>query len=101
MQNIFVGNLAVNTTEQTLRIAFEAFGHVLTVTVVIDRDSGVPRGFAFVEMSGDAEAQAAIAGLNGSTIDGQVVAVNEARPKPEGGGSGAELEMRRHRDHQY
>jgi len=56
MQNIFVGNLAVNTTEQTLRSAFEAFGHVLTVKVVIDRDSGVPRGFAFVEMSSAAEA---------------------------------------------
>ena len=56
MQNVFVGNLAVNTTEQMLRSAFEAFGHVLTVKVVIDRDSGVPRGFAFVEMSSAAEA---------------------------------------------
>ena len=100
MQNIFVGNLAVHTTEQTLRTAFEVFGHVLTVKVVIDRDSGVPRGFAFVEMSSDAEAQAAIAGLNGSTIDGQVVSVNEARPKPEGG-STDDLAMRRHRDHRY
>jgi len=100
MQNIFVGNLAVITTEQTLRSAFEAFGHVLTVKVVIDRDSGVPRGFAFVEMSSDAEAQAAIARLNGSTIDGQVIGVNEARPKPEGG-STDDLEMRRHRDHRY
>lgn len=100
MQNIFVGNLAVNTTEQTLKSAFEAFGHVLTVKVVIDRDSGVPRGFAFVEMSSDAEAQAAIAGLNGSTIDGQVVGVNEARPKSKGSITN-DLEMRRHRDHQY
>jgi len=100
MQNIFVGNLAVNTTEQTLRSAFEAFGHVLTVKLVIDRDSGVPRGFAFVEMSSDAEAQAAIAGLNGSNIDGQVVSVNEARPKPKGGKT-TDLEMRRHRDHRY
>ncbi len=100
MQNIFIGNLAVNTTELTLRNAFEAFGRVLTVRVVIDRDSGVPRGFAFVEMSSDAEGQAAIAGLNGSTIDGQVVNVNEARAKPEGGRT-ADLEMRRHRDHRF
>ena len=100
MQNIFVGNLAVNTTEQTLRIAFEAFGQVLTVKVVIDRDTGVPRGFAFVEMGSDAEAQAAIAGMNGRTIDGQLVSVNEARPKPKGSKT-ADLEMRRHRDHRY
>ena len=100
MQNIFIGNLAVNTSEQTLMTAFEAFGHVLTVKVVIDRDSGVPRGFAFVEMSSDAEAQAAIAGMNGSTIDGQVVSVNEARPKPKADRT-ADLEMRRHREHRY
>ena len=100
MQNIFVGNLAVNTTEQTLRTAFEAFGQVLTVKLVNDRDSGVPRGFAFVEMSSDDEAQAAIAGLNGSTVDGQIIVVNEARPKTEGG-STDDLEMRRHRDHKY
>ena len=100
MQNIFVGNLAVNTTEQTVRTAFEAFGHVLTVKVVTDRDTGVPRGFAFVEMSSDAEAEAAIAGLNGRTIDGQVVTVNEARAKQKRGRS-ADLEMRRHRDHRY
>ena len=99
MQNIFVGGLAVNTTEQTLRTVFEAFGHVLTVKVVIDRDTGVPRGFAFVEMSSDVEAQAAIAGMNGKTIDGQVVSVNEARPKPKD--TTADLETRRHREHRY
>lgn len=100
MQNIFVGNLTVNTTEQSLRTAFEAFGQVLTVEVVTDRDSGVPRGFAFIEMSSDAEAQAAIAALNGSTIDGRVLRVNEARAKPEYS-KGSDLEMRRHRDHRY
>ena len=100
MQNIFVGNLGVNTTEQTLRIAFEAFGQVLTAKVVIDRDTAIPRGFAFVEMSSDEEARAAIAGMNGKTIDGQVVSVNEARPKPKGDRT-ADLKMRRHRKHRY
>ena len=100
MQNIFVGNLTVNTTEQILRTAFEAFGQVLTVEVVTDRDSGVPRGFAFVEMNSDAEAQAAIAALNGSTMDGRVIRVNEARPKPENS-KDDDLEMRRHREHRY
>jgi len=100
MQNIFVGNLTVNTTEKILRTAFEAFGQVLTVEVVTDRDSGVPRGFAFVEMNSDAEAQAAIAALNGSTMDGRVIRVNEARPKP-GNSKDGDLEMRRHREHRY
>jgi RNA recognition motif-containing protein len=100
MQNIFVGNLTVNTTEQTLRTAFEAFGHVLTVKVVIDRDTGVPRGFAFIEMSSDAEAHAASAEMNGGTIDGQVVSVNEARPKAKSERD-ADLAMRRHREHRY
>ena len=100
MQNIFVGNLAVNTSEQTLRAVFEAFGQVLTVKVVTDRDTGVPRGFAFVEMSSDAEAKAAIAGLNGHTIDGHVINVNEARPKTKGS-KGSNLELRRHREHRY
>jgi RNA recognition motif-containing protein len=100
VQNIFVGNLAVNTSEHTLRAVFEAFGQVLTVKVVTDRDTGVPRGFAFVEMSSDAEAQAAIAGLNGHTIGGQVITLNEARPKTKGSKS-SNLEMRRHREHRY
>lgn len=100
MRNIYVRNLTVNTSEQTLRTAFEAFGRVLSVKVVVDRDTDVPRGFAFVEMSSDAEAQAAIAGLNASTLDGQVIEVNEARPKEKGQGGG-DLEMRRHREHRY
>ena len=100
MQNIFVGNLAVNTSEQTLRNLFEAFGQVLSVKVVNDRDTAVPRGFAFIEMSSDAEAQAAIAGLNGSTIDGRRVNVNEARLK-DTDSSNVHQQMRRHRDHRY
>lgn len=100
MQNIFVDNLSVDTSEQVLRTAFEAFGRVLTVKLVSDRDSGVPRGFAFIEMSSDTEAQAAIVALNGSTIEGRVVRVNEARPKLKGG-KDADLETRSHRDHRY
>ena|SRR5579863_1344249 len=98
MQNIFVGNLAVDTSEQTLRAAFEAFGHVLTVKLVADRDTGIPRGFAFIEMSSDAEAQAAIAGLKGHTIDGQLIDVNAARPKLKESQSSNPV-MRRHREH--
>ena len=99
MQNIFVGNLPVNTSEQSLRRAFEAFGQVLSVTVVVDRDTLVPRGFAFVEMSSDPEAQAAIADLNGKTIDGQVINVNEARPKSRS--SKGYIGRRQHREHRY
>lgn len=100
MQNIFVGNLGVNTSEQSLKTAFESFGQVLSVKVVVDRDTGMPRGFAFIEMSSDAQAQAAIAGLNGKTIDGQVINVNEARPKAKGS-KGNDMGMRRHREHRY
>jgi RNA recognition motif-containing protein len=100
MQNIFVGNLAANTSEQSLRAVFAAFGQVLTVKLVTDRDTGGPRGFAFVEMSSDAEAHAAIAGLNGRTIDGQIVNVNEARPKAKGV-QGSTIKTRRHREHRY
>ncbi len=98
MQNIFVGNLAVDTSEHTLRAAFEAFGQVLTVKLVTDRDTGIPRGFAFIEMSSDAEAQAAIAGLKGHTIDGQLIDVNEARPKLKESKS-SNPGMRSHREH--
>ena len=100
MQNIFVGNLALDTSEQTIRSAFETFGQVLTVKLVADRDTGSARGFAFVEMSSSAEARAAISGLNGCTIDGQVINVNEARPKAEGSNT-SNLETRRHREHRY
>jgi len=100
MQNIFVENLAVNTSEQTLRAAFEAFGHVLSVKIVADRDTGAPRGLAFIEMSSDAEAQAAIAGMNGQMIDNRVVNVNEARPKKVEN-SAVHQQMRSHRKHRY
>ena len=100
MQNIFVGNLATNASEQTLRTLFEAFGQVLSVNIVKDRDTATPRGFAFVEMSSDAEAQAAIAALNGTIIEGRRVNVNQARPK-KSDASTIQKQMRRHRDHRY
>ncbi len=100
MQNIFVGNLAADVSERTLRTAFEAFGQVLSVKIVDDRDTGAPRGIAFIEMSSDAEAKAAIAGLNCTTIGGKIIKVNEARPK-DADSSSIHSQMRRHREHRY
>ena len=100
MQNIFVGNLSINTSEQELRTLFETIGQVLSVTIVKDRDTATPRGFAFIEMSGDAQAQTAIKTLNGTIIDGRRVNVNQARPK-KSDASTIQRQMRRHRDHRY
>lgn len=100
MQNIFIGNLARDTSEETLRSIFRAFGQVLSVNIVKDRDTGTPRGFAFIQMSSEAEAQAAIAGVNGTTIDEHRVKVNEARPKAEDSNT-IHPQMRRHREHRY
>ena len=88
MKNIFVGNLSFGTTEQDIRSLFEAHGSVDRVNVVTDRDSGQPRGFAFVEMTNDAEGEKAIAALNGSSLGGRNLNVNEARPKVERGSGG-------------
>ena len=90
MKNIFVGNLSFGTTEDTVRSMFAAYGSVDRVNIVTDRDTGQPRGFAFVEMSSDAEGNAAINGLNGKDVDGRTLNVNEAKPKGEGprGGGG-------------
>ena len=79
--NIFVGNLAFTTTEQTLRDLFEAYGAVDTVRIMTDRETGRPRGFGFVEMPDGTAARAAIAGLQGHNLDGRVLTVNEARPR--------------------
>src|SRR3954471_23103550 len=86
MKNIFVGNLSFQTTEQDIRSLFEAHGSVDRVNIVTDRDSGQPRGFAFVEMTNDAEGERAIEAINGRELGGRSLNVNEARPKPEGGG---------------
>ena len=88
MKNIFVGNLSFGTTEDTLRSAFEPYGSVDNVNIIRDRDTGQPRGFAFVEMSNDSEANNAINALNGKDIDGRSLNVNEARPKSDRGSGG-------------
>jgi RNA recognition motif-containing protein len=89
--NIFVGNISRNATEEDIREAFSAFGKVATVSILKDKFSGESRGFGFVEMPTKAEADAAIAGLNGQDLKGRALTVNEARPKTEsrgGGGAG-------------
>ena len=88
MTNIFVGNLAYQTTESELEAAFAAYGAVEKTSVVRDRDTGQPRGFAFVEMTNQAEAMKAIEALNGQELNGRALNVNEARPRPERGGFG-------------
>ncbi len=90
MKNIYVGNLDYGTTEDQLRTAFEAYGQVDKVTLIRDRDTGQPRGFGFVEMTNDGEAEKAIQALNGATVGARAITVNEARPRVErsGGGGG-------------
>ncbi len=88
MKNIFVGNLNFRTTEDEVRALFAAYGSVDRVNLITDRDTGQPRGFGFVEMSNDAEADRAIAELNGREIGGRAINVNEARPKDDRGGGG-------------
>lgn len=83
--NIYIGNMSSDTTEDQLRQAFEGFGEVSTIKIITDRDSGQPRGFAFVEMSAKNEAIAAISGLNGQDLNGRSLNVNEAKPRAEGG----------------
>jgi cold-inducible RNA-binding protein len=88
MKNIFVGNLNFGATETAVRSLFEAYGTVERVSIITDRDTGQARGFGFVEMSANADADRAIAELNGRELDGRALNVNEARPKSEGGGGG-------------
>ena len=88
MTNIFVGNLNFQTTQDELHAAFAQFGTVERVNIVTDRDTGQSRGFAFVEMTDKQEAENAIAQLNGAQLNGRAMNVNEARPKPAGGGGG-------------
>ena len=88
MTNIFVGNLSYQTTQDELYSAFAQYGGVERVNVVTDRDTGQPRGFAFVEMTDASEAQTAISQLNGAELNGRAMNVNEARPKPTGGSYG-------------
>jgi RNA recognition motif-containing protein len=93
MKNIFVGNLSFGATESSVRSLFEAYGAVDRVSIVTDRDTGQARGFGFVEMSNNTEADRAITELNGRELDGRAMNVNEARPKTDrgsGGGGGGQ-----------
>ena len=91
---LYVGNLAYSVRDDDLQQRFAEFGTVTSAKVMMDRDTGRSKGFGFVEMGSDAEAQAAIRGMNGKSVDGRALVVNEARPREErpsggfGGGGG-------------
>jgi cold-inducible RNA-binding protein len=91
-KNLYVGNLSYNTTEATLRTLFAEFGEITSVNLITDRDTGRPKGFAFVEMATDQSAQAATTALNGKTVDDREIKVDKAKPRedrdrrPSGGG---------------
>jgi RNA recognition motif-containing protein len=90
---LYVGNLAYSVRDETLQQRFSEFGTVTSAKVMMDRDTGRSKGFGFVEMGSDAEAQAAIRGMNGQSVDGRALVVNEARPREDrpggfGGGGG-------------
>lgn len=90
---LYVGNLAYSVRDDSLLQAFSQFGHVTSAKVMMDRETGRSKGFGFVEMGSDAEAQAAINGMNGQPLEGRAIVVNEARPREErpggfGGGGG-------------
>jgi RNA recognition motif-containing protein len=87
-KKLYVGNLTYGVTDSDLERMFAAHGTVQSAQVIMDRDTGRSKGFGFVEMGSDAEAQAAIAALNGKESDGRALTVNEARPKESGGGGG-------------
>jgi RNA recognition motif-containing protein len=85
---LYVGNLAYSVRDDSLQQAFAQFGTVTSAKVMMDRDTGRSKGFGFVEMSTDAEAQAAINGMNGQALEGRAVVVNEARPREDRGFGG-------------
>ena len=87
-KKLYVGNLSYQMTDSDLKTMFAAHGTVQSAQVIMDRDTGRSKGFGFVEMGSDQEAQAAIAALNGKEVDARTLTVNEARPKTEGGGRG-------------
>ena len=86
--NIYVGNLSCNLKDQDLSNLFATHGEVASAKIVTDKFTNRSKGFGFVEMPNDEQAQAAIAAMNGTEVDGRNIVVNESRPKPEGGGSG-------------
>ncbi len=87
--NIYVGNISSELTEEEINEAFAAYGELTSVKIIKDKYTGEPRGFGFVEMPDKAEAEAAMAGLNGKELKGKELIVNEARPRPEGFRGGA------------
>ena len=87
-RKLYVGNLPYSATEQSLREAFAPSGVVDSVNLITDRDTGQSKGFAFIEMASDKEAQAATQAMNGATLDGRQIKVSEAKPKTSGGGGG-------------
>jgi RNA recognition motif-containing protein len=95
MKNIFVGNLDFGATEESLRSLFESYGTVERVNLVTDRDTGRSRGFAFVEMEDSGQADRAIAGLNGSSLGGRPLRIDEARPRVDRGGAPRERRVPR------
>jgi cold-inducible RNA-binding protein len=89
MMKLYVGNLPFSTDDSQLRSLFESHGEVVSASIVMDRDTGRPRGFGFVEMANDNEAKAAIEAMNGQSVDGRAIVVNEAKPRePRAGGFG-------------
>ena len=100
-KKLYVGNLSFDVTESRLQEMFAPFGSVQSAQLIMDRDTGRSKGFAFVEMGSDQEATAAIAGMNGQMIEGRALTVNEARPKTDrprsgGGGGGGGYSSRRY-----
>jgi RNA recognition motif-containing protein len=87
-KKLYVGNLSFNVTDSALEQMFAAHGTVVSAQVIMDRDTGRSKGFGFVEMKSDQEAQAAITAMNGHEVEGRALTVNEARPRPEGGRGG-------------
>ena len=87
-KKLYVGNLGYGVSNSDLQQLFEEFGTVQSAQVIMDRDTGRSKGFGFVEMGSDAEAQAAIDALNGKNVDGRNLTVNEARPREDRGGGG-------------
>ena len=93
--NIYVGNLSFDTKDENLRAAFAQYGQVESARVIEDRDSGQSRGFGFVEMNDEGEAQAAIDALNGTDLAGRKLTVNVAKPRTTGGGGGFRSDLNR------
>jgi len=86
---IYVGNLPYEVTEEELQQEFQAYGEVTSVSIITDKFSGRPKGFAFVEMGSSSESEAAIAGVNGKVMGERTIVVNEARPRPDNRSGGS------------